>query len=118
MFEVLIPSAWHDLVQWNGVIPRVALKHRGQEDHRLVATQVALQPEPRVTLCGILRRPSRYSSSTTVCGAVPPERDATNAVELFSQLARIVLASIAPRFAPGARRPWIRVDMGRSSAAP
>ena len=50
---VLIPSAWHDLVQWNAVIPRVALAHRGKQDHRLVATQVTLQPKPTVAVAPV-----------------------------------------------------------------
>ena len=45
---VLVLSAWHHLVQWNAVIPRVSLALRGQEDHRLVATQIALQPKSTV----------------------------------------------------------------------
>ena len=49
----------------------------GQEDHRLVATQVALQSKPTVALSRNLRRPSRYTISTTVCrpslqSAMPP----------------------------------------------
>ena len=53
-----------------------------------------------VTPFAILRRPSRYSSSTTVC------RSSLQSV-MQPPLARIVLASFAPRFAPGPRRPWI-----------
>ena len=32
---VLVISAWHHLVQWSAVIPRVSLALRGQDDHRL-----------------------------------------------------------------------------------
>ena len=38
---------------------------------------------------------------------VPHDHDAAFAVELFSKLARIALASFAPRLAPWPRRPWI-----------
>ena len=47
---VLVPSAWHHLVQWNAVIPRVSLALPGQEDHRLVATHIALQPKSTVAV--------------------------------------------------------------------
>ena len=84
---VSIPSVWHDLVQWSAFIPRVTLALQGQEDHRLVATQVAFQPKPtvavvpstfiRATPSEILKQSKRYSSATTVCrlshqGVVPP----------------------------------------------
>ena len=118
---VLIPSAWHDLVQWNAVIPRVALALQSQEDHRLVAIQVAFQPKPSVAVASptfssrdVLQNPEtaqQIQQSHDSVPVIPPERDATTAVELFSKLTRIVLAY----FAPGPRRPWI--TMGRSTAA-
>ena len=118
---VLVPSAWDDLVQWNAVIPRVVLALRGQEDHRLVATQVALQPKPTVAVApstfysrDALRNPDtaqQIQQFYDSVPAIPPERDATTAVELFSKLARTVLASFAHRFA-------LRPRTGRSSAAP
>ena len=116
IYFVLIPSAWHDLVQWNSVIPRVALALQSQEDHRLVATQVAFQPKAVVAAA-----PSTFHSRDALRNAetvqkiqqfydgvpaIPPERDAASAVDLFSKLARIVLAGFASRFAPGPRRPW------------
>ena len=109
---VLIPSAWHDLVQWNSVIPRVALALQGQEDHRLLANQVAFQPKPVVVAA-----PSTFYSRDALINpetvqkihqfydgvpAIPPERDAASAVDLFSKLARIVLGSFAPPFCPRA----------------
>ena len=107
---VLIP---HDLVQWNAVIPRVALALWVQE--AFVATQVALQPKPTVAVApstfhsrDALRNPETVQQIQWFhdsVPAIPPERDATTAVELFSKC--IVLASFAPRFAPGPRRPWI-----------
>ena len=114
---VLIPSVWHDLVKWNAVIPHVALALQGQEDHRLVATQVAFQPKHAVAVAptafysrDALRSPEviqKIRQFYDGVPAIPPSYDAAYAVDLFSKLARVVLASFAPRFAPGPRRPWI-----------
>ena len=65
----LLPLAWHDLVQWNAVIPRVTLALQGQEDHRLVAAQVALQPK---SLLSLSRRPPFIrSTSRGILPAIP-----------------------------------------------
>ena len=104
---VLIPSARHDLVQWNAAIPRVALALRGQEDHRLVATQVALQPKPTVAVTPSIfySRDALWDPETArqiqqfydSVPAIPPERDATTAVELFSKVALLGLVGAGSR---------------------
>ena len=48
--SVFISLAWYDLVQWSAIIPRVTLALQDQEDHWLVATQVASQPKPTVAV--------------------------------------------------------------------
>ena len=98
---VLVPSAWHHLVQWNAVIPRVSLALRGQEPP-LPFVHVTRNPQTAQQI-------QQFYDSVPV---IPPECDANTAVELFSKLARVVLASFAPRFAPRPRRPWMRSQHG------
>ena len=82
-----------------------------------MATQVAFQPKHAVAAAptafysrDALRSPEviqKIRQFYDGVPAIPPGYDAAYAVDLFSKLARVVLASFAPRFAPGPRRPWI-----------
>ena len=116
------------LVQWNAVILRVSLALRGQEDHRLVATQIALQPKSTVAVASTtfysrdaLRNPETAQQIHQFFDSVPPiplECVATTCCRaLFQTGAHCLGVFCSPFRSLGLVDPGPRSDMGRSTGA-